>query len=72
MPSLSAGGLTTERTRAGREEARSRGVKFGRNAKLSPLQIAKARKLIEHGERVQDVAALCNVDRSTLYRALSV
>ena len=65
-----SGGLTTERTRAGREEARSRGVKFGRNAKLSPLQIAKARKLIDHGERVEDVATLYNVGRTTLYRAL--
>src|ERR1035438_2998740 len=49
--------LIIERTQAGMKEARSRGVKFGRKPKLSPAQVAKARKLIEHGERVEDVAA---------------
>jgi hypothetical protein len=46
-------------------------VKFGRKKKLAPTQITRARKLIEHGERVEDVAALWNVGRTTLYRALS-
>jgi DNA invertase Pin-like site-specific DNA recombinase len=63
--------LIVERTQAGMKEARSRGVKFGRKAKLTPPQVAKARKLIEHGEWVQDVAALWNVGRTTLYRALA-
>ncbi len=63
--------LIVERTQAGRREARRRGVKFGRKAKLSPPQIAKARKLIEQGERVEDVAGLWNVGRTTLYRALA-
>jgi hypothetical protein len=54
------------------KEGRRRGVKFCRKAKLSPAQIAKARKLSEHGERMDDVAALprWNVGRATLYRAL--
>jgi DNA invertase Pin-like site-specific DNA recombinase len=43
--------LIVERTQAGMKEARRRGVKFGRKKKLSPAQIAKARKLIEAGER---------------------
>jgi DNA invertase Pin-like site-specific DNA recombinase len=63
--------LIVERTQAGMKEARRRGVKFGRKKKLTPLQIAKARKLIEAGERVEDVAALWNVGRTTLYRALA-
>src|ERR1700683_3524203 len=63
--------LIVERTRAGMQEARRRGVKFGRRKKLAPAQIAKARKLIESGERVEDVAALWNVGRTTLYRALT-
>jgi DNA invertase Pin-like site-specific DNA recombinase len=63
--------LIVERTQARMKEVRSRGVKFGRKAKLSPPQIAKARRLIEHGERVEDVAALYNVGRTTLYRALA-
>ena len=63
--------LIVERTQAGMKEARSRGVKFGRRKKLSPVQIDKARKLIEAGERVEDVAALWNVGRTTLYRELA-
>lgn len=62
--------LITERTRAGVKAAQSRGVKFGRKPKLSPAQIDHARQQIQHGRRVQDVAALLNVDRVTLYRAL--
>src|ERR1039457_4965010 len=64
--------LIIERTRAGMKEARRRGVKFGRKKKLSPAQVANARKLIDAGERVEDVAALWNVGRTTLYRALAV
>jgi DNA invertase Pin-like site-specific DNA recombinase len=63
--------LIVERTQAGMKEARRRGVKFGRKKKLTPAQVAKARQLIHHGERVEDVAALWNVGRTTLYRALS-
>jgi DNA invertase Pin-like site-specific DNA recombinase len=64
--------LITERTRAGVKEAQRRGVKFGRKLKLTPAQIKHAREQIERGERVPDVAALLNVDRATLYRALKV
>lgn len=63
--------LITERPRAGVKAAQGRGVKFGRKPKLSPAQIDHARQQIEHGRRVQDVAALLNVDRTTLYRALT-
>ena len=62
--------LITERTRAGVKEAQKRGVKFGRKPKLTPAQIKHARQQIESGKRGQDVAALLNVDRTTLYRAL--
>ena len=64
--------LISERTRAGVKDAQRRGVKFGRKPKLTPQQIGHARKLIDAGERREDVAALMNVDRSTLYRALAV
>ena len=63
--------LIVERTQAGMKEAHRRGVKFGRKKKLTPAQIAKARKLIEGGERVEEVARLWNVGRTTLYRALT-
>jgi DNA invertase Pin-like site-specific DNA recombinase len=46
-------------------------VKFGRKPKLTRQQIDHARKLIDNGERREDVAALLNVDRTTLYRALA-
>ena len=63
--------LIFERTQAGMKGARRRGVKFGRRKKLSPAQVAKARKLIDQGERVGDVAALWNVGSTTLYRDLA-
>jgi DNA invertase Pin-like site-specific DNA recombinase len=46
-------------------------VKFGRKRKLTQQQIAHARTLIDDGQRREDVAALLNVNRTTLYRALS-
>ena len=63
--------LISERTRAGVKDAKRRGVKFGRKRKLQPGQIAHARKQIDQGQRQEDVAALFNVNRSTLYRALA-
>ena len=62
--------MIVERTRAGVKEAQARGVKFGRKPKLTPAQVNHARQQIEQGERVQDIAALLNVDRGTLYRTL--
>src|ERR1017187_6012402 len=62
--------LISERTRAGVQAATARGVKFGRQPKLPGQQKAHARKLIDVGERREDVAALLNVGRTTLYRAL--
>ena len=62
--------MITERTRAGVKEAKKRGVTFGRKPKLTPAQIKHARQQIDKGERAQDVAALLNVHKATLYRAL--
>jgi DNA invertase Pin-like site-specific DNA recombinase len=50
--------------------AMARGVKMGRTPKLSPPQIAHARKLLENGESPKPVAQLVGVARSTLYVAL--
>ncbi len=63
-------GLIVERTKAGQQAARRRGVKFGAKPKLSPAQIAHARQLLHHGKPSGEVAALLNVNRSTLWRAL--
>lgn len=62
--------LIAERTSAGLAAAKRRGVKLGRKPKLTPALTARARRHIEDGARPQDVAALFNVERSTLYRAL--
>ena len=62
--------LITERTRTGVKAAQVRGVKFGRKLKLSALQVTHARKLVEGGEPVPQVAKLLSVDRATVYRAL--
>jgi DNA invertase Pin-like site-specific DNA recombinase len=51
--------------------AQRRGVKFGPKVKLTPEEIAHARKLIGKGKARQYVADLLNVGRSTLYRALA-
>jgi len=63
--------LIVERTRAGVKAAQQRGVKFGRKPKLSAPQIAHARKLVDQGEAVPEVARLLSVDRATIYRALN-
>jgi hypothetical protein len=47
-------------------------VKLERERKLLQQQVGHARKLIEECQCREDVAALLNVDRTTLYRALSV
>ena len=62
--------LIAERTRAGVKAAKKRGVKFGRKPKLAPQQIDHARN-DQKGKRREDVAALLNVGRTTLYRALA-
>jgi DNA invertase Pin-like site-specific DNA recombinase len=64
-------GLIIERTREGMKAARARGVRPGPPPKLSPKQIQHARKLIEKGDRREDVADILNVSRTTLYRALA-
>ncbi len=60
--------LITERTRAGVKAAKARGVKFGRKPKLTPKQRKHARDLHAQGMRVEDIADLLPVGRSTLYR----
>lgn len=63
--------LITERTRAGMQAAKRRGVKFGHKPTLTRQQITHARQLRERGERVQDIADLFKVSRMTVYRSLA-
>lgn len=62
--------LIGERTSAGRAAAKAKGVRFGPKPVLSPEQVAHARRLIDGGQSVAEVARLLGVHRSTLYRAL--
>lgn len=65
--------LIVERTKAGQQAARRRGVKFGAKPKLSAAQIEHARHLIEKVHKSPgEVAALLNVSCATLWRALQI
>jgi DNA invertase Pin-like site-specific DNA recombinase len=63
--------LIIERTQAKLKAAKRRAVKLGRKPKLTPPQIAHARKLIEDGDSPAHIAGLLGVARSTLYAALA-
>jgi DNA invertase Pin-like site-specific DNA recombinase len=57
--------LIRERTGAGREAAKKRGVLFGRPPKLTPGQRQLARRLVSEGKSAREIAkAGGNVDRA--------
>jgi DNA invertase Pin-like site-specific DNA recombinase len=60
--------LIRERTGAGREAARKRGVRFGRPRKLSLDQEQLVRRLVLEGKSVSDIARTFNVHAATIYR----
>ena len=59
--------LIRERTRAGRDVAKRRGVRFGR-PKLNVEQRDLAVRLRAEGKSVKEVANICGVHVSTIYR----
>jgi DNA invertase Pin-like site-specific DNA recombinase len=63
--------LIHQRTGAGRAEARTRGVRFGRPPKLTAEQVVVARRLIDEGAAVRETARILKVHAATLYRALA-
>lgn len=63
-------GLILERTGAGRDAAKAKGVKFGRPSALRPEQVAHARALVGAGKTLRHAAALVGVHHTTLGRAL--
>jgi DNA invertase Pin-like site-specific DNA recombinase len=63
-------GLIVERTQAGIQAAKKRGVHLGRRPSLVPAQVGHAKTLIERGESPRSVAKTMHVGKSTLYRAL--
>ena len=62
--------LIHQRTSAGRIAARQRGVRFGRTPKLGPEHLVLARRLVDAGRPVREVAGMLKCHRTTLYRAL--
>ncbi len=60
--------LIRERTGAGREAAKKRGVQFGRPRKLNPEQTQLVRRLLDEGESVRDLAETFDVHIATIYR----
>jgi DNA invertase Pin-like site-specific DNA recombinase len=60
--------LIRERTSAGREAARRRGIHFGRPRKLNPEQAKLARRLVDEGKSVTEVVDTFNVHTATIYR----
>jgi DNA invertase Pin-like site-specific DNA recombinase len=60
--------LIRERTTAGRDAAKSRGVRFGRPRKLTAEQTKLVRRLIEEGRAVREVAETFKVHVATIYR----
>ena len=57
-----------ENTAQGREQARQRGVKFGRKPKLSPAQQAEACRRRQRGEPIAYIAQAFAVSESTIIR----
>ena len=64
--------LIQERTKAGREAAKRRGVKLGRRANSPRNRSPMQESLSKNGESPAHVAQLLGVARSTLYVALDV
>jgi DNA invertase Pin-like site-specific DNA recombinase len=63
--------LLIERTRAGIDAARARGKHLGRPKVIDTAQLRQARKLVEAGESVREVASGMKVSHATLYRELA-
>ena len=60
--------MIRERTGAGREAAKKRGVRFGRPRKLALDQGDLARRLVSEGKSVREIASVFNVHPATIYR----
>src|SRR5258708_53608 len=64
--------LIRERTGAGREAAKKRGVRFGRPRKLALDQGELARRLVSEGKSVREIASVFNVHPATIYRLAAI
>ena len=60
--------LIRERTSAGRAAAQKRGVRFGRPRKLNPNQAKLAKRLLDEGNMVSEIAQTFGVHVATINR----
>lgn len=60
--------LIRERTRAGLDSARAKGLVGGRKKAMDEKKVANAKTLLETGTPPKEVADLCGVSVATLYR----
>src|SRR6201987_1557256 len=60
--------LIRARTGEGRARAKARGVKMGRQFKMTPHQIKEALRRRDDGEPMRDIARIHNVSHSTISR----
>jgi DNA invertase Pin-like site-specific DNA recombinase len=63
--------MIVERTNAGLEAARKRGVKLGPPEKITPEQWQVIKELIAEDRPIAQIARLFNVHRMTIYRRLA-
>lgn len=64
--------LIRDRTKAGLQAAKLRGVRLGRPPKLSPVDLTEAAAMIAAGQSRQSVAATFNISALTLRRAMKL
>ena len=62
--------LIRVRTGSGRKAAQERGVKFGRSSKIPADQPKLAKRLLNKGQSIREVAQTFNVNYTTLYSLL--
>ncbi len=60
--------LISERTRAGRERAKKRGVRFGRKPKITEHQTDEAIRRLAQGESQIDLARSYNISKASMSR----
>ena len=60
-----------ERTVAGMAAARRRGTHVGRRPSVTPAQAGEARRMLDEGRAVREVARLVRTSPASLYRALA-
>jgi len=63
--------IRKERQLEGIQKAKSKGVKFGRKAKLTDIQIAEMKQKRESGMLIKDVMAEYGLSKATVYRLIA-